>query len=159
MKGGGLAGAKPPPGSDLKPKSNGKMKIYFTIWNSSYFRSPRGDFEVPRGSRGVLGRSWGGPRAQGRSRGALGGSRGVPGVSLKIVILTFLGGEFCIRLMKYWCFRFGVVLWNGLLHHRWYCFLLIFQGMYFENRWGENSGNPCVCVFFLIFINFASSNS
>ena len=111
-----------------------------------------GSLGVPRGRLG------GGPRARGRSQGGLGGSRegsrGGLEAYLKMVIFSFLGGAFCIRLMKYWCFRFGDVFWIALLHRRCYCFFMTFWGMYFVNPWGENSGNPYV---FLIISNFASS--
>ena len=111
-----------------------------------------------RSSFGVLGgpqgEAWGGPRARGRSQGCLGGpqggSRGGLEAYLKMVIFSFLGGEFCIRPMKYWCFRFGVVFWIALLQRRCYCFLMTFWGMYFATSWGENIGNPCVFWYFSI---------
>ena len=114
----------------------------------------RSSFGVLGGPQGEAG---GGPRARGRSQGGLGGSRGGSrgGLEayLKMVIFSFLGGEFCICLMKYWCFRFGVVFWIALLHRRCYCFFMTFWGMYFANPWGENIEIPYV---FLILFNFAS---
>ena len=107
---------------------------------------------------GVLGGLQGEPGgARGLGVGPRGVWGGVPGrfqggqeAHLKITKNTFLGGEFCIRLTKYWCFRFGVVFWIALLQRRCYCFLMTFRGMKFANPWGENIGNPCVFWYFSI---------
>ena len=113
------------------------------LWKK-WKKDPRGRLEGSEGRGEIPGESGGVPG------GFQGGLEAYP----KMVIFSFLGGEFCIRLMKYWCFRFGVVFWIALLHRRCYCFFMTFWGMYFVNPWGENSGNPYV---FLIVSNFASS--
>ena len=58
-------------------------------------------FGVLGGPRGAPGGSEGSGEVPERSGGVPGGVQGGPGASLKMVVFTFLGGEFCICLMKY----------------------------------------------------------